>query len=115
MKSALVQLVEALSEIEKENDEVSDTDVREQMYEAVHKGFIAPEAGFQLPDEFGMFSPEGNQAIKEALAQFLNHAEVKTATQQLATPQARLNAFQDPVETEEGLTQEDYFGYSESP
>lgn len=115
MKNALVELVDALSEIEKENDEIGDTYVREQMYEAVHKSFISPEAGYQLPDEFGMFSPEGNQSVKKAIARFLSHPETKEAEKLLPTPQERLNAFQDLVETESGITQEDYFGYSETP
>ncbi|MBX9571431.1 MAG: hypothetical protein K2X77_21220 [Candidatus Obscuribacterales bacterium] len=115
MNKALIELVDALSEIEKENDEIGDTDVREQMFEAVHKSFIAPEKGYVLPDEFGMFSPEGNKSIKEALSRFLNHPEVKAAAEQLKTPQERLNAFQDLVDTESGITQEDYFGYCETP
>lgn len=115
MQKALVELVDALAEIEKENDEIGDTDVREQMFEAVHKSFISPEAGYVLPDEFGMYSPEANMSVKSALEKFLSHPDVKSAAEQLPTPQERLNAFQDLVETESGITQEDYFGYCESP
>src|SRR5690348_1251117 len=96
MKKALKQLINALDKIFEVHEEVGDTAVREFMYDAVHKSFIVPEAGYALPDDFGMFSDEGNQQVRNALQKFLAHPEVAAAAARLKTPQERLDAFQDP-------------------
>jgi hypothetical protein len=116
MKKALKQLLNALDKIMEEHEEVGDTAVREFMYDAVHKSFIVPQPGYKLPDEFGMFTPEGDREVKGAIKQFLTHPELAAAAKQLETPQERLDAFQDTeVESSEGSTQDEYFGYAEAP
>jgi hypothetical protein len=116
MKKALKQLINALDKVFEEHDEVGDTDVREQMYDAVHKGFIVPQPGYKLPARFGMFSDEGNELVRAALQRFLAHPEVVAASRSLKTPEARLAAFQDvDVESSEGNTCDEYFGYAEKP
>ncbi len=113
LKTALISLVDELSSIEQDHEEIGDTDVREEMFEAISKTFISAEPGYVLPDSFGMFSDEGNQKVKAAISKFLSHSEVKDAALALTTPQERLDAFQDPIETAAGQTQEEYFGYCE--
>lgn len=115
MKKALKQLLNALDKlVEAGHDEVMDTDVREQMHEAIYKSFVEPEAEYRLPDEFGMFSAEGNQKVKNILTKFLGHPETSEA-KNLPTPKARLDAFQDiDVESSEGNTYDEYFGYNDS-
>src|SRR5271156_4085790 len=54
MKKALRQLISALDRVSAEHAEVGDPAVREFMYDVVHKAFIAPQRGYDLPDEFGM-------------------------------------------------------------
>jgi hypothetical protein len=116
MKKALKQLISGLDKIMEEHEEVGDTAVREAMYEAVHKGFIAPEAGFQLPDDFQMFSDDGNRQVKAVLAGFLAHPDVKAAATMLGTAQERLDAFQDlGVESPNGSTYDEYFGHADAP
>jgi hypothetical protein len=86
------------------------------MYDAVHKSFIVPQAGYRLPDHFGMFSDDGNRKVRAALARFLTLPDLLTAAKQLQTPAKRLDAFRDPeVESSEGTTQDEYFGYAEAP
>jgi len=116
MKKALKQLLNALDKVFEEHEEVGDTAVREFMYDAVHKSFVVPQAGYQLPDDFGMFSEDGNKQVKAALSRFLAHPDLLAAARQLKTPRERLDAFQDPeVESSEGNTQDEYFGYAEAP
>src|SRR5438552_2178029 len=67
MKKALKQLINSLDKIFETDEEVGDTAVREAMYDAVHKSFIAPQAGYELPAEFGMFSPTANKKVRAAL------------------------------------------------
>jgi hypothetical protein len=111
MKQALKQLLNALDRIYENNEELGDTAVREQMYEAVYKSFIDPQAGYALPEEFGMFSAAANKKVKAALEKFLAHPQVIVAAKELKTPKERLDAFQDAdVESSEGNIYEEYFG-----
>ena len=116
MKRALKQLLDALDEVSEEHEEVGDTDVREQMSDAVHKGFIVPQPGHQLPAKFGMFSDEGDKLVCVALQKFLSHPDVVAASKSLKTPAARLAAFQETdVESSKGNTYDVYFGHAEEP
>lgn len=115
MKKALKQLINSLDKLaDNGHDEVMDTDVREQMYDAVHQLLVEPQAEYELPDEFGMFSPEGNALVKAILAKFAAHPEFAEA-KKLPTAKERLDAFQDiDVESAEGNTYDEYFGYNDS-
>ena len=116
MKKPLKQLISALDKAFEEHEEVGDTAVREAMYDAVHKSYIAPASGYALPDEFGMFSPEGDKKVRAALAKFLAHPEVIAAGKDLKTPKQRLDAFQDSeVESNEGNCYDEYFGHADAP
>jgi len=114
VKAALKKLIDDLDAISEEHDEVLDTDVREQMADSVRQTFINPTPGYTLPDTYGMFSDEGNEMVRSTLQAFFQHPEVLAATKSLTTSQARLDAFQDiEVESENGNTYDEYFGYSE--
>lgn len=115
MKKALKQLLDALDELaEGGHDEVTDTDVRERMHEAVFRTLVDPQADYQLPDEFGMFSPEGNREVKAILSKFITHPEFADA-KKLPSPKERLDVFQDvEVESVGGNTYDEYFGYNDS-
>ena len=115
MRKALKQLLNALDKLaEGGHDEVTDTDVRERMHDAVFKTLVEPRPDYRLPDDFGMFSPAGNKKVKAILARFFAHPEFAEA-KTLATPKARLDAFQDvEVESAEGNTYDEYFGYNDS-
>jgi len=116
MKKSLKQLINALDKVFEEHEEVGDTDVREQMYDTVRKGFIVPQLGYAPPAKFGMFSDEGDKKVRAALQKFLAHPEVAVASKSLKTPEARLAAFQDTdAESSEGNTYDEYFGYAEKP
>src|SRR5262245_46386651 len=116
MKQALKQLIDDLDAIFEEHEELGDTDVREQMAMAIHHALIAPEPDYALPKAFGMFSEEANSRVREALDAFLEDPEIVAAKESLSTPQARLDAFQDiAVESDEGNTYDEYFGYTETP
>ena len=116
MKKALKQLINALDKIFEVHEEVGDTAVREFMYDAVHKSFIMPKPDYTLPSEFGMFSKDGNKKVRAAIQKFLAHPELIAAVKSLKTPKARLDAFQDTsVESSEGNSYDEYFGYAESP
>jgi len=50
------------------------------------------------------------------MQQLLAHPDVAAASRSLKTPEARLAAFQDTdVESSQGYTYDEYFGYAEKP
>lgn len=115
MKKALKQLIDALDKVFETDEEVGDTAVREAMHDAVRNAFIVPQKDYTLPNDFRMFSPAGNRMVKAALQKFLAHPEVAAAAK-LKTPKERLDAFQDgDVESAEGNSYDEYFGYAEAP
>ena len=79
MKTSLKVLLDAMDRIAEEHEEVGDTAVRESMREAIEKALLAPVAGYILPDEFGMFEPEGDARVKAALARFIEAARAESA------------------------------------
>ena len=115
MKKALKQLLNSLDKLAQgDHDEVLDTEVREPMHDVVYKTLVEPVAGYELPEEFGMFSAEGNAKVSEILAKFIAHPEF-TAAKKLPTPKERLSSFQDSdVESNEGNSYDEYFGYNDS-
>ena len=114
MKDALRHLLDTLDTIGKTHGEIEDTDVREQSADAIHHGFIAATPGYTLPEKIGMFEPDGNRQVREALTQFLADPAVAHARETL-TPAQRLDAFQAiEVQSAEGATFDDYFGYRQS-
>jgi hypothetical protein len=113
MKKALKALLNALDTIAEDHEEVTDTDVRERMRDVVEHALLEPVPGYAVPDEFGMFEPDGNARVKAALVRFVAAAKVEAAG--LTTRRDRLNAFQDiDVVSRDGNTYDEYFGYDDS-
>ncbi|HTJ00779.1 MAG TPA: hypothetical protein VL527_17995 [Dongiaceae bacterium] len=113
IKKALRQFFSALDRIYDKYQELGDTDVKEQMYRAIYRGFIQPQRGYVLPEKFGMFSDKGNDLVKAALHGFLTHPQVVAAAHALKTPKDRFAAFQDgDAQTAAGTNYVSYFGYS---
>jgi hypothetical protein len=94
MEQVLAELLTNLAAVEKEHPELSDTEVEEQTTAAVHDGFLSPTEGYELPEEFGMYSPEGDRAVRAALAAFLPAARAAAEAEGLVTFHQRLAAFQ---------------------
>ena len=116
IKKALKQFLSSLDKTFEKHEEAGDTDVRERIFDAIHKGFIKPRSNYVLPEKFGMFTNAGDRLIQVAIQTFLTHPEVSAASKSLKTPEARLDAFQDnDVESAEGNACFEYFGYSTKP
>ena len=111
IEQALKHLLDGLDELVQAHEEVGDTDVREQMFTAVQAGFLLPEPGFVLPESFGMFGADGNQAVRALLDRFIR----ATRACPLAPGEERLAAFQDvEVASSGGSTYDAYFGHADS-
>ncbi|HMP01200.1 MAG TPA: hypothetical protein PKC45_01745 [Gemmatales bacterium] len=115
MKKALKVLLNDLDKVAEEFDEVTDTDVREQMRDAIEKAVLDPVRGYKLPSAFGMFEPEGDAQVRAVLAKFIAAAKAEAKAAGLKTRADRLRAFQNiDVESRAGNFYDDYFGHDDS-
>jgi hypothetical protein len=113
MKTALRQLLDDLDEAAEAHEEVGDTDVREAMSRAVLHLLLVPKADYVLPDQFRMYTDEGDRLVKHALARFFAHPEARALATSNATPTERLAAFQDEsLQSAKGSYYDDYFGFA---
>lgn len=114
-RAALVRLLDTLDGISTQHGEVHDTMVREMTFDSLYRGFLRDGNTGEVGDRFGMFSDEGNAAVKSALASFFSDPAVVNTRHACASPQERLNAFQAPgIASGEGSTTDEYFGYVDS-
>lgn len=114
MKKLLLELLHRLEAIGERDESLYDTVVREKMGNAVFLGFIKPDPGFVLPEDYEM-PPEENRAIKAALGAYIDAANALAPGAGLDTFHKRLAAFQDSsVQTaKQKETFDGFFGWSD--
>ncbi len=114
MEKLLRQLLNRLEEIGNIYEELYDTECREQMSDAIMNGFVRSMDAFVWPDEFGLHSAEANQAVREALQEYVDRASLKASELGLSQFHVRLAAFQNPnvVSDRDGSYFDDFFGYA---
>ena len=95
MEDVLLDLLHRLEAIGDEHNELFDSEVREALDDAVFFGFIKPQPEFVLPEEFALFSAEGNRRVWKTLAWFLPLARQAAERVGLDTFHKRLAAFQN--------------------
>ncbi len=116
MDELLRQLLNRLDAVQETNEELSDSECRDQMSRAIHHAFLVPDPNYVLPDEFGLYTDEGNRAVKAALAAYIREANAKCAELGIHKFHDRLAAFQaeDVVSDhpDEPTYNDDYFGWA---
>lgn len=114
-EKSLQLLLDQLETIGETHEELYDTDCREQMSAAVMKRFLAMIKGSRMPQHFGMFSDDGNLAVRSALDAFIKTARKCVKSEELDTFHVRLVAFQNEqiVSSNKQLNYEEFFGYLE--
>jgi hypothetical protein len=114
MEELLRQLLNQLEQIGDQHEELYDSDCRERMSDAVMDGFVRDTKDFLLTDDFGLYSPTANRAVKDALRHYIESARLKATELGLAAFRDRLAAFQNPtVESDERNFYDDFFGHSD--
>src|SRR5262245_50869912 len=71
MRDALVRFLDALEAVAAEHEELFDTDVREDMAMAIEERLVKKSEQGDVPDEFAMFSSEGNGLVRAAVMSYL--------------------------------------------
>jgi hypothetical protein len=111
----LFKLLLRIEEIGNIHEELFDSDVRQAMGDAVFYGFIRPLAGYQLPDDFGMFSASANQQVRTAISEYVDSANRRADELGLSTFHQRLAAFQNRsvrTPSERWNDFDEFFGYT---
>jgi hypothetical protein len=113
MEDLLRDLLNRLGQVGEHHEEIYDTECRDRMSNAVFDGFIRRLDGFVLPSDFGLYSPDANARVREALATYIAEASVQAPALQLRSFHERLSAFQNgDVKSNGGDYFDDFFGYS---
>jgi hypothetical protein len=115
IKKPLQRILNRLDIIAQRHGEVSDTDVRDVLHSVVWDGFIEMKKEYSLPEDFDMFSKSGNKKVYIAMKKFLESVRILVSEiPVLNSRQSRFEAFQDiEIQSKEGSTYDDYFGYCE--
>jgi hypothetical protein len=66
--AALLNDLEFLAD---QHSELLDTDVRERLWSVVDAQLLRQDAEVQVPDDLGMFTPEGNTQLQRLMQQHL--------------------------------------------
>jgi hypothetical protein len=107
----LLELLMRLEAIGARDESLFDTVVREKMGDPIFYGFIKPEPGYVLPDDYGM-PDEANRLIKAALGAYIEGARPFATTLGIESFHERLAAFQNlDVRTEQKNDYDDFFGW----
>lgn len=102
--TSLQRLLDDLDRIRTSSPEISDTAVRDELFQAAFVGFVEQTRGYRLPDRFGMFSPGAEAEVRSAMARFIKDASLEAQERQLDTPEERFAAFEEPAAMSRGGT-----------
>lgn len=112
LRKLLKSLLERLEAIGQSHEDLYDTETREAMSQAIMRGFVEAQAGFQAPLTYGLHSASANADVRTALLAYMSAASAIATDAALDEP-ARLAAFQDPEVHTDGDRQffDDFFGW----
>ena len=113
MRDALIRFLDTLEAIGEDHEEVYDTDVREQLGEAIERNLIIPAGPIETPTKLGMFSDEADERVAAALGAYLTEAR-RQADELRLDEVARRRAVWDPDATStSGATVDEFLGWVE--
>lgn len=109
LHGSLVALSRAMNLVFDDHGEITDTEIREQMFDAIFQGFLHQTPGYVVPETFDADSPEGDAAIRAVLTAFLKVAVPLATREGVDTPGKRLDAFN----SDSSLELDEFFGWME--
>jgi len=116
VREAVLQLYQALEDLAADHEELSDTDVREQLAETLAWYFVWNKPTDVLPRSYGMFTEEGDEAVRRAVERFLKAALPLATAERLAPGRKRHDVLQDKQLLTRGKQRYDAFiGHAAAP
>ncbi len=105
-----------LERLSEEYEELTDTDVRENIHHTLNYFFIWNNQRDQLPCYYSMFSLEGDRAVAHTVEKFLTAADECAEIINTPLGQARLNLLQNRnLKTPKGEEYDLFIGHTDEP
>ena len=111
MREPLVGFLDALEAIGAEHEEVYDTDVRERLAEVIDRLLVTPSPAATVPAELGMFSPEGNELVREAVTTYLAEAAPRADALKLDQAARRAAVWDGEAASSRGTPVDEFLGW----
>ena len=113
MNDILKNLLDQLEGIGEDHEVLFDSDVRQNMSNAIVEAFVRSRKDYAVPDNLGMFSDEANDAVKSVIVRYIADASRKADEIGLLSFHARLSAVQDgSVRSYGGNDYDEFLGHS---
>ncbi len=111
MEELLLELLIRPEAIGERDESLFDAVVREKMGEPVFHGFLKPEPGYVLPDDYEMPAAE-DRSIRDALGAYVEEAGTLAKALGIESLHGRLAALEDlDVRTKQENDYDDFFGW----
>ena len=105
-----------LEQLSKDYEELTDTDVRESLHMVLSYYFVWGKSMDRLPISYGMFSLEGDNAVANAVNQFLSSIFAIPEIGEVTIGKERLALLQNKeIKTHSGSEYDDFIGHSDEP
>ena len=111
MREPLVRLLDAMEAIGAKHEEIFDTDVRERLGDAIERSLITPSGPIAVPADMGMFSDEGNAAVRSALMDYLAEAAPLADALALDESARRAAVWDEGATSTSGLSVDEFLGW----
>ena len=115
-QQALQNFYDKLETLEKQYDELTDTDVREAIHLVLNRCFVWGHSCREWPVSFGMFSAVGDRDVSSAIKSFLSEPAIVELTSKATPGVDRLRFLQDSsIRTPEGRQYDEFLGHVDEP
>jgi hypothetical protein len=115
MEEHLLKLLSTLESLGNHYDELYDSEVREAMGEVIMQGFVRCIEEYEIPAQFGMFTPNAEKSVRDSIASYIDSANRTAEECGLNCFHDRLNAFQNSdvrVNRAVNVDYEELFGHT---
>jgi hypothetical protein len=115
-REAVKKFYTELEELSQTHEELTDTDVREAIHDALNFFFVWGNDAAAWPKSFGMFSADGDRKIASALNALLSDVAIRKIQESTPVGEARLQILQDTsIATPAGRRYDEFIGHVDSP
>lgn len=113
MEELLRNFLNQLETIGQVHEDLFDSDVRQEVGNAVMNGFIRNSNGYLVPRDFGMQSEGGNEAVNATICSFVDRANSVAEERGIRSFHERLAAIQNrSVRSIGGYDYEEFIGHT---
>ncbi len=116
VKDTIINLYIELEKLLDIYEELTDTDVRENLHLTLNYFFVWGKTLDRLPISYGMFSLRGDQSIASVVNHFLSSVSILSELSEISIGQERLDLLQnEKIVTSAGHQYDEFIGHSDKP